>query len=126
MTPNIRYVLDVIEEVLLRNDKTAEDLAAILSALRGPDEDSAQTRKKVTTARIRAQAFPRLAQQIVNEVSKEQAFWYPLSSPKVTSGHSRVWFINMDGLPIDVRDYSPDLAPHFEIHVRQAAEALSR
>lgn len=57
MTPELRAELDRIEEFLM--GPQGADLAMVLSALRGPDNDN-DTVKECTTTFIRTTAFPRL------------------------------------------------------------------
>ena len=58
MTPTLRAELDRIEDFLMGPE--GEELAAVLSALRGPDNSSLHDKCQTTTY-IRARAFPRLA-----------------------------------------------------------------
>ena len=59
MERRTRLVLNSIENVLLRGDQTSKELATILSALRGPD-DQDDNLKVRSTGVVRAKAFPRL------------------------------------------------------------------
>lgn len=63
MRDKVRRALDLIDEVLAEKNKDSADLAAILSALRGPDldddNDDVRDLKSMTTAAIRTIAFPR-------------------------------------------------------------------
>lgn len=60
MTHEARKMLDDLDEFLSRNDNASAEVAAILSALRGPDLDDVGD-KRTTTMRIRRAAFPKLA-----------------------------------------------------------------
>lgn len=61
-SPKVRAALDGVEDVLLGFDRDAQDLWAILTALRGPDEDPTRLVKEAQTVPVRRAAFPRLAQ----------------------------------------------------------------
>lgn len=60
MTETLRAELDRIEDFLMGPEGAA--LAAILSALRGPDNDDRFLKSK-TTLHIRRAAFPRIAEE---------------------------------------------------------------
>ena len=57
----VREVLDVIDEFLARGDSRAGALWDVLTALRGPDDESKEQLKSSTTSHIRRAAFPLLA-----------------------------------------------------------------
>ena|SRR5207247_6327615 len=104
MSMTVREGLERIEQVLLeaRGEErfgagALDGILAVLTALRGPDEDSKQGLKSKTTAVIRRAAFPKLD-------------WLhtPHDSPAIGS---RVTL-------------EPWEATHFESHVRAAAKAL--
>jgi hypothetical protein len=123
MRLEVRKALEAIEDVLMRNNADSYDLAILLSALRGPDEEAKGPRKAVTTARIRALMFPRLALQAQQRDS--------LSLYDKKTAHTRNWLVNLDGKPVEVEAssypgplYTP--AGHFELHIFQAVEALNR
>lgn len=61
MTPTLRKILDDIEEALMGPD--GGQLADVLAALRGPDNESDEL-KSATTNHIRAAAFPKLIYSI--------------------------------------------------------------
>lgn len=61
MRAEVRRVLNVIDEALVKQDEAAADLWVILAALRGYDgEWRPDFDKDTTTARIRGAAFPKL------------------------------------------------------------------
>lgn len=60
MTPTLRAELDRIEQFLMGPE--GRDLAAVFSALRGPDDCNLDLKMK-TTAWIRGAAFPKLRNQ---------------------------------------------------------------
>jgi hypothetical protein len=122
MRVEVRKALDAIEFVLMRNNADSYDLAILLSALRGPDEKAKGPRKAVTTARIRALMFPRLALQA------QQSNILSLNERK--TAHTRNWLVNLDGKPVEVEggafSYPDPSLDHFEHHIHQAVEALNR
>ena len=107
MTKEVRRVLDIIEDVLLRQDQDANDLAAILSALKGPDDPSVSTLKLATTCCIRGQAFPRLL----------EVWWAYLDEKAI---FNLLWEMSA-GEPIP-----QPVGAHFNNHVILAIEALNR
>jgi len=61
MRPQTREVLDYLDVVLMRGDRTAREVWNVLTALRGPDIRDVPSLKMYTTVPIRAAAFPRTA-----------------------------------------------------------------
>ena len=59
--PTVRQMLDLLDDYLEPKDRKAKDLWAVLSALRGPDNQSLVFLKKQTTEVIRSRAFPKTA-----------------------------------------------------------------
>ena len=108
MLPEVRAELDRIEAFLLRFDEAARDLAAILSALRGPDSDDYEVKRKYTLP-IRCKAFPKLEEAYLQykgtvgwnmELKEDCKLVYPT-------------FVNSD------------LQVHFRTHILNAIEALN-
>jgi hypothetical protein len=64
-----RWMLDVIDTFLAEGDSASRDLWDVLTALRGPDDpnpygsDYAGLGRKVRTTRVRAAAFPKVAEK---------------------------------------------------------------
>ena len=63
MTKSVRAELNRIQKFLLKGGRNAIDLWAILTALRGPDDNSDSFLKASTTEPIRTKAFPVLARE---------------------------------------------------------------
>lgn len=59
ITPQLRAVLDVLDNILVQGDVDAKELWTVLSALRGPDIKQDYLMKHSTTSVIRAVAFPK-------------------------------------------------------------------
>lgn len=57
MTPAARRMLDELDRFLATRDKASVEVAAVLSAIRGPDSGNSEL-KYVTSSVIRAAAFP--------------------------------------------------------------------
>jgi len=104
-TDPVREMLDRIDTFLVTGDQHAERLWNVLSALRGPDNDSYGDKVSTTNA-IRAAAFPRTA-------ALGNLTWLPASF--YTTGYreptTSIW------------DYEA-LRWHFAEHIRSAAAAL--
>jgi len=98
MQPNVRKMLDTIDEMLAGDANEARDLWSVLTALRGPDNEDTELKWR-TTAVIRAKAFPKAAQTCVHGMAVV-----------VTGANS-------------VRYCTSDLS-HFGSHVYSAARAL--
>lgn len=96
--PTLKRALAYIDAILARGDKTAVNLWAVLSALRGPSIGDGGE-KDNTTAFIRTAAFPRAA--------KSKRFAVPSFDRAGT--HIRV---------------SRETNWHFRNHIEEAAEAL--
>jgi hypothetical protein len=65
--PELREVLDNIDQVLAKNDSNAKALWDVLTALRGPDSLSYDL-KSGTTAKIRKLAFPQASDRFSRAV----------------------------------------------------------
>lgn len=106
MTPTLRAELDHIEEFLMGPE--GSKLAAVLAALRGPDEVAVSETdnwhlKDETTVHIRSAAFPRLAGTSGN-------------------GYARTGWVMWTN-----RSFNPlarSKSPHFTGHIEDAARAL--
>lgn len=97
----LRSILDQIDEVLVKGDEVAQGLWAVMTALRGPDDETATSNlKSDLTIPVRRAAFPKTA----------ALTWTNL-------GASFGW----DGCI-----WNPATAPegHFGNHARKAAKAL--
>jgi hypothetical protein len=118
MLKKVREALDAIEDVLLVEDTAAQDLWAILSALRGPDDKQFRETKRQTTVPIRRNAFPRLAAQ----VSKK-----PSHGMRLTGGR-QASFYGIGLLPLQRLGSVPWLNdeeyPHFVVHTEMALRAF--
>lgn len=101
----MREVLDIIDEALARNDHEAEQLWAVLTALRGPDSNNSDLKLR-TTAVIRSRAFPRTA-----KIARESTWDVPGGATYAESYMP---------LPTEV----PRNGQHFDWHVHCAAIAL--
>lgn len=67
MTISVRNILDTIDEFLVDNISNGEGgkLWDVLTALRGPDDESDWASKYTATGPIRAAAFPRFAEGLL-------------------------------------------------------------
>ena len=113
MRAKVRAALDAIEDILMNADQDSADLAAILSALRGPD-DGNEEKKAQTTIPVRCVTFPRLS---------AARGYLPITG-------SRCWSFGVYGkayslvapAPVD-HSKAPD---HFSEHYKMAYNALMR
>lgn len=111
----LRKELDRIEDFLL--GPYGEDLAAVLSALRGPDNESDHL-KDMTTCVIRTAAFPRLATSSMPLRGK----WLFAPSGAVLKT-MRLW--DDDGFDANAsQPYHRWGGFHFISHIKVAAKAL--
>lgn len=116
LTPNdviddpVLKVLNDIDEVLKHDTQQARDLWMILSALRGPDDDSVAsvTAKDTFTCFIRSKAFPKTAEA---KIKGDGGVHYPQFS-YVTG-------------PIPYTDYY-SLSFHYKQHLNCATSAMAR
>jgi hypothetical protein len=120
MTAECRDMLDQIDLFLCRDDRASKELAAVLTALRGPDS-GAIAQKLSTTVPIRRAAFPKRALQgapmVGTNIGSEQVY----SRGMMITGGKFVKPL----LPLD--RYNADSAIskyHFEEHIILAASAL--
>lgn len=116
MLPEVRSMLDQIDEMLAKKDRAAGDLAAILSALRGSDISSidADMAKGFSTMPIRSIAFPKLAdaRRFTEEIWLDPA-------------HTRCWSMT-DAFRLKSDHNSINHSYHFKIHIDLAVEAINR
>lgn len=105
-TPRVRAALTAVEDVLAGLDSDAGDLWAILTALRGPDEERT-TNKYFATVPVRRAAFPRLAQNSFRSTGMLANFGSEYSPPIASISF----------------DYP---YTHFKGHIISAVAALSR
>jgi hypothetical protein len=104
-------MLDQIDEFLEHGTQDSKDLASILSALRGPDEDT-QRGKMTTTMPLRAIAFPKTFLRAKSCAS------FPYMDITGRSG----W--RMED-PSEFKRPGPDaINNHFVDHIHQAADAI--
>lgn len=110
MKAEVRAILDLVEDVLMRDDVVASDLALILSALRGPDDTTKDTYqlKLNTTACIRSMAFPRLYASIVEDEGLGNTANWTFNRQ---SAFSAAW---------------PSESLHFHEHIKLAKKAIDR
>ncbi len=102
MTPKTRRVLDYLDKVLAKRDQTAREVALVVSALRGPDNQGDDKLKMRTTAHIRTAAFPKTA--------------------AANADAPYIWVFAEAGGRIALTDIQ--LADHFRSHVGYAAQIL--
>lgn len=109
MLPEVRKVLDQVEDVLLgkQGKAAAVDLWSILTALRGPDDGYGDV-KSTQTVPIRAAAFPRILR-----AAGEEFFF---------GGFQIKSYGESGKLP----DPYAMIPTHFTIHIRWAVDALGR
>jgi hypothetical protein len=105
MSPNVRKLLDQIDAELVQGSADSQDLWAILSALRGPDDDEEGTAKRATV-RIRREAFPLTASRVQP--------YYPRPIRRATFD---VTYAAKPGESIE----GPD---HFQDHIHEAYRVL--
>lgn len=107
MTPQTKAALAYLDLLLSQKDLTAREIATVLSALRGPDNEDNNLKER-TTAIIRAVAFPKTS-VAVNRSS------FPLG-----------WVFNRMLDPWMGKESFSDnaLGDHFTRHARGAAEVL--
>ena len=121
MEPDTRKILDQIDEFLLRRDKASRELAAVLSALRGPDnrdeDDYTDVTKSYTTIPIRRAAFPKCAarQDALNNFVVEIGDGNRIMNMQRAAGHKDASFKLLSHTHEDT---------HFNIHAWMAAKAL--
>lgn len=108
--PDARALLDVIDTFLQRHDEASQQLAAVLTALRGPDGADEQHNKPSTIA-IRRKAFPVTADTI--------------DKPIVVGEPSLNRYMAMQGPHELIYSVKVGVWPtHFEAHLAMAADAL--
>lgn len=112
----VRKALDQIEDVLLLGNQDSADLAAILSALRGPDEGVSDhnNTKLTTTVPVRREAFPRLAG------AKSFLDITPVNGWYLGGSDDRLTVPTVDSV-----EYGTD-HKHFANHYRMAYDAIKR
>lgn len=113
MYPEVAKVLTDIDDLLAQGDVEARQLWALLSALRGPDEENKYS-KTDTTARIRAAMFPLTWSR---SVAEDDRWTYPHGAQ-----YERPYdpFVLDDTLEVAVRENGD----HFLSHVKQACDIL--
>lgn len=108
MRTNVRIMLDKIDEMLSKGDQDAADLAAILTALRGPDELSVYHLKEITTVPVRRLALPKTAK-----------------ASRYSHRKMRMSFQGLDKINIPTAFVPTHHATsHFFLHIRQAKAAI--
>lgn len=100
MRTKVRAALDAIDLILAVNDRDAQDLTALLSALRGPDTDSYAI-KASSTAPLRTIMFPKMQQ----------------------SAMAGYWNMALPDTPVRIPE-PKDSDWHFRAHIRDADEAV--
>lgn len=113
MTTALRHVLDEID-IWLSKPGLGDDLWAVLTALRGPDDPELQCIKWQTTARVRAHAFPRTAQTAPGNVPPTAANFGSFNPDNVEPLQTIVTIVNR-------HDHY-----HFQTHLNQAVLALTK
>lgn len=108
MLPQTRAALDYLDTLLAVGDESAKELATVLAALRGPDHIGDAHLKDLTTARIRAVAFPRTCHRSLVR-------GYVIDTQ---------WRVNLDGERITGPILDGARSVHFTGHVRSAAKLL--
>lgn len=130
MRQRVRKMLDSIEDFLMVGDSDAADLAAILTALRGPDDPDISHRKHDATIPIRRAAFPRIARKVDERFERSEFIGSRIDDPDPTPrvGQRRFMSFGTSRTPSALRLINPDYRPpnshHFEEHINVAAEAL--
>ena len=126
MLREVRQELDRIEQFLLRGDQASADLAMLLSALRGPDNESFsyEKMKEKMTSPLRSMMFPKLYIAAENyEGHCEDKTKQKTTKNLWGSFSARYWGMN------DPKNFCcPEtLCPsHFIRHIRLAYKAITR
>lgn len=110
MNPEVRKILDDIDAVLMTQSDTSKQLWNVLSALRGPDDESEA--KKELTIEIRRAAFP-----LTTKRADEGNGGFSPQGNNFGMGRE-------DGpprIPADIMIHRD----HFRSHIRSAAKALN-
>lgn len=120
--PDARKFLDSLDDFLLRHDTASAQVAAVITALRGPDKDEGYTvhgLKDKITLPIRRAALPKSA--LVNTGTAVGQNSKSVYARNMAFGT----FVDVD-LPkgIRVTSFTPASSNHFEHHGILAAEAL--
>jgi hypothetical protein len=106
----IEEVFAIIDNFIVESDpKTAKDLWAILTALRGPDNGDNKS-KDLTTALIRAKVVP-LASDCVGAICHDHDLWEDAGKRRVDA--IELSYNQINGIP------------HFFTHAKWAFEALN-
>ena len=130
MTQVVREALDKLEDVLLRGGQDGQDLADILSALRGPDILSAlrgpdrmvdeENFKMRTTGPVRSMVFPRLFKARINKfyadsIQGRLKGYFPMATACWGMRSAEEFSLRLT----DGKD-------HFTDHISRAIEAIKR
>lgn len=121
--PDARKFLDTLDDFLLRHDVASAQVAAVITALRGPDKDEGYTvhgLKDKITLPIRRAAFPKTyrASGRGTEVGRNSKFVY---ARNMSFGSAEDEYASTG---IYVSTLYPSSTNHFEHHGILAAEAL--
>lgn len=100
-------VLEIIDVFLNKNNDESKTLWAVLTALRGPDNNEQGLLKDTTTAVIRTKAFPKTAIRYLNG---ESTTFGAIFAPKKRKFHPSLKINSFD---------------HFLAHAKAAAKALN-
>lgn len=119
MTTTLRDTLNKIEEALLGPD--GQELWAVLTALRGPDEHSDKLKDEVT-APIRGAAFPKLRMMATRDVSLFALSRASGLSPVSEDG--RWYFRGFQIAPPENLRPPQGGSDHFNAHAKAAVTAL--
>lgn len=119
MRSKVRAALDVIDSILSEGGQDSRDLAAILSALRGPDKNTDEGLKITTTCAIRTIAFPLTFEKMNNNwgLSPSPSAFLPVSGFSGW-GMRHPSLLNVEGL---IHSQG-----HFESHILDAVAAINR
>lgn len=96
-------IITAIEDILLKGDRDAKQLWALLTALRGPDEDGDD---KTLTRAVRCLMFPRMAE-------KARELYFPAA-----------FGLTPEQAAATLKEATLDRFKHFESHIQSAQIAL--
>jgi hypothetical protein len=118
MEARTKELLNLLDEEMAKGGRAGEELAAIMSGLRGPDCREDEPYKERSTCRIRAKAFPKMFKAFGLPTS--WAVFFPFG------GHTTYaygWTMNNRG-PITLPSGGKTVENHFSRHALMAADAL--
>lgn len=126
MLREVREELDRIEDFLMRGDQASADLAMILSALRGPDNDNEDIKSR-TTSPLRTMIFPRLYQKAGNYRYSQHGEGHKTTRNLWSNFSTRWWGMRpASDFKLNLMSYIGDVGNHFLYHTHLAHEAVKR